>query len=639
MQILSINSYLNKNIFLYPDKKEKKFSDVREIFSNLSPLKQDTVSFKGKNYSLDKIKEPTGHCAYCGEKVYSDREIDALCVEVMKLKGARLGGKLRSILEKLDMPDNYTDLAVDKRKMNKEHIAFFRQLSSFSNNSGSQTGLELLIKNAGFKDENEVKEEIKSHLKPLLKTVDHITPQRKNIDNSDEDINLVETCYTCNHDLKQGMEFSEFNSLYPSIEKHMPEYKYQYALANVLENSGNQVRAEISSQNLLKMLDTLSSQRAHAISTLDSINLRFKNCFEDIRSSLSCSKKEKAEKEAQIAALEKEKEGFYMDEEHSVRQKQAVLTSELKELMDKKISLNGSIYRLNDKIGEVVGTEHIKSKKKKQLTEKQAEQKKAEIMLSIDETKSELSKVEKEIEEKQEKFDAISEKYTPLPELTAEKSQYDDVISAYDKFEENVPEEERRQKALDKALAEELELDEILKRQPPPDVTPDKCTPDERSQFEKYKSLIDLLNKMSQTMPQSDTTRQIYAHAQSNIENEISSMMSNPLIAKAEFKRGQYLAKTKQPKVTSVRQNAEAQLAQIQKEQEKYSELKAICSRDEAVRKSQELSKEITRVQGIYDDLKIVDKINSAKTELKLIQSTISNLENALKKESEYLPQ
>ncbi len=183
MQILDITQNIYKNIFSPENKQQRRLFGISS--ENLAPLKQDTVSFKGKNYGLEKIKEPTGHCAYCGGKVYSEEQLDSISTEVMKLKGARLTGKLRSILEKLDMPDTYTELAIQRRKVNKEHIAFFNKLSSYAQNSGTETGAELLLKYSDFKTEEEVKAEIMSHLKPLQKTIDHITPQRINAENSD----------------------------------------------------------------------------------------------------------------------------------------------------------------------------------------------------------------------------------------------------------------------------------------------------------------------------------------------------------------------------------------------------------------------------------------------------------------------
>ncbi len=635
MQILDITPYINNNIFSHKHKPEKKFFGVSN--SNLAPLKQDTVSFKGKNYSFDKIQEPTGHCAYCGSKVYSEEQLDSISTEVMKLKGSRLTGKLRSILEKLDMPDVYTELAIQRRKNNKEHIAFFNKLSSFAQNSGTETGSELLLKYSDFEDEKEVKAEIMSHLKPLLRTVDHVTPQRQNVDNSDEDINLVEACYACNHDIKRGMNFTEFHSRYPSIAKHMPQHKFQYALANVLENSSTHVNAEISSQDLLELLETLSVQRSHAISTLDSITLRFKKCFEDIRTALETSRKEKTDKEAEIADLEQKQKSLYTNEEYGIRQSQIVLETDIKELGERKINVTGAISHFEEKLEELKNPQPVKGKKFKQLSPKEIEQKRTETMMSLEKARTELTSIDEELTQKQTQYDTLAKKYTPLSTLITDKNKYIDIVKAYDKYEENKSEEAAKQQGYDKAKETVERLEQILLETEPEDVKEADCSQDEIKQFGEYKSLIDLMNKMKTLKGNNELNQQIYSHAQSDIETKISAMMQNPLIAHAEYKRRQYIAKTKLPGAQLAKQNAENQLKQIQAEQKALQEKMAICSRETAEEKVKGLEKEITRVQAIYDDLKIVDKINTARAELKLIETTIANLETALKREEELL--
>ena len=114
-------------------------------------------------------------------------------------------------------------------------------------------------------------------------------------------------------------------------------------------------------------------------------------------------------------------------------------------------------------------------------------------------------------------------------------------------------------------------------------------------------------------------------------------MLSNPLIAHAEYKRQNYLAKTRMQKVLSDKNAAQSQYQKIQEEQNQYSDLMTQCPLEDAKKKFDKLSKEIERVKGIHEDLKIVERINTAKAELKLIETTISNLESALKKEGTLL--
>ena len=629
----------NKNIFFMPERKEKRFFDFPLTCSNLSPLKQDTVSFKGKNYSMDKIKEPTGHCAYCGTKVYSHEQLVSLATELMKLKGTRLNGKIRSVLEKLDLQDSNTDIAVKKRQVNKEHISFFNKFSSFALNSGTETGMDLLLKYGGFKDEKEVRAEIMSHLKPMQKTIDHITPQRKGNENSDEDVNLVEACYCCNHDLKKGMDFRQFNSMYPSIEKNMPQYKYQCAMANILETSQEQVKAELSSQNLLQLLETLTLQRSQAVSTLDSVNLRFKKCFEDIRLSLQKSKQEKADKEKQIADLEVQSRLYSTQEEYVIRTRQISLSSEIKELGERKANIVSSMFRMQEQIDSPEPRLSKKQRSKQSRSQEEIKKQQEELRQKISLAQEDLNQTDSIFKQKKAELEELSSKYTPLESLIAEYDMYKEIINAYRQFEENKEEEQAKQKVLDLALKREEELKEIMNRPEPPQVKEADCSKEEVRQYGEYKKLIELINSMNNNRNNiSEMSQKIYAHARNDVENQILTMLSNPLIDHAEYKRRQYIAKNKMQKAIADKNAAQSQFQKIQEEQKHNTDLMAQCTLEDAKKKSYELSKEIERVKGIHEDLKIVDRINTAKAELKLIETTISNLETALKKEYTIFP-
>ena len=63
----------------------------------------------------------------------------------------------------------------------------------------------------------------------MLSTIDHVDPQKEKSDNMNNQMNLVEACYTCNHDIKNGLPFDEFLALYPTIAYFMPEDKLDFA--------------------------------------------------------------------------------------------------------------------------------------------------------------------------------------------------------------------------------------------------------------------------------------------------------------------------------------------------------------------------------------------------------------------------
>ena len=62
---------------------------------------------------------------------------------------------------------------------------------------------------------------LKENMKPLMLTIDHVSPQNLDEENNNVDSNLVEACYCCNHDLKKGVTFPEFYAMFPSIKENI----------------------------------------------------------------------------------------------------------------------------------------------------------------------------------------------------------------------------------------------------------------------------------------------------------------------------------------------------------------------------------------------------------------------------------
>ena len=196
----------------------------------------DIVSFRAKAYNADSVENPTNHCAYCGCKVYNDGQIDSLAKEMLRDSSHRLQGDIKSVLEKLETAERSYELTVAKQIENKKEIEFYKKFLDQAEDKAWLKG-DAIFMQVYNTDYDEAFELLKKNMRPLLRTIDHVSPQNLSEDNKDEDINLVEACYCCNHDLKKGMPFSEFYTMYPSIKENMPVDKFKYAHAQLLSSS------------------------------------------------------------------------------------------------------------------------------------------------------------------------------------------------------------------------------------------------------------------------------------------------------------------------------------------------------------------------------------------------------------------
>ena len=194
-------------------------------------LSCDTVSFSGKDYSKKQIEHPTNHCAYCGEKVYSEQKLLSKARTIANHNKKFLEGDIKSILQNIGQIGNDSHLAKRKREENSKEIKFFNELNTLSRKYPRILAKDLVNQylNPDKKDPVDV---ILENMHPMLSTIDHVDPQREKSDNMNNQMNLVEACYTCNHDIKNGLPFDEFLALYPTIAYFMPEDKLDFANVN-----------------------------------------------------------------------------------------------------------------------------------------------------------------------------------------------------------------------------------------------------------------------------------------------------------------------------------------------------------------------------------------------------------------------
>ena len=198
---------------------------------------------------------------------------------------------------------NSPELSAAKRTENKDEIDFFNNLKEASSKKPYLNG-EGLFAQVYKLDAEEAHKRLVKNLHPLQKTIDHISPQKEKKNNNNSDINLVEACYCCNHNLKKGFSFAEFHSIYPSIKINMPEDKFQYALSQILDSPQSEIFRRLSAADMIKYVKGLFAQRTETQNVLNSINYRIQGCKTGIKDSIEECKKEIAEKEKEKKDLE-----------------------------------------------------------------------------------------------------------------------------------------------------------------------------------------------------------------------------------------------------------------------------------------------------------------------------------------------
>lgn len=304
MKILNINNKLY-NYNNYGNKSSK-------VYLN-NDLNNDVVSFSHKKYSIDDIKCPTDHCGYCGCKVYSDDQIESIAKEILSSKSGKLQGKIRSVLEKLDGAIRADEIAIAKSMENYDEIQFFKNILEISNKSPNLKGDAIFSQIYDMNEKDAIKV-LTKNMRPILRTIDHISPKNRKEENNNTDMNLIEACYCCNHDLKKGVSFNEFYTMFPSIKNNMPDDKFQYANANLLEFSQEGIKHRLSADNIIKSINRLVIQKNEILNRLNSIDYRISELKLQIDDSISSIMERIKVKKGKIAKLEAEIKTISQDE-------------------------------------------------------------------------------------------------------------------------------------------------------------------------------------------------------------------------------------------------------------------------------------------------------------------------------------
>ena len=629
MKIINISNY----IYNKPLRKRENNVELSGSMS-LNNLKFDVVSFSAKPYS-DAIINPTGHCAYCGCKIYSENQIDSIAKELLTTKSYKLRGKIKSVLEKLNEAKNSSEITIAKQIANKDKIEFFQKFLDLSSKKAYLSGLDILNEIYQLSEEDAFKL-LKTNLTPLLATVDHISPQNEGQENKHSDMNLVETCCCCNRDIKNGTPFSEFYMLFPSIKNNMPPEKFDYAYAQISVLSEEGIFQKISVSNMLKLLDRLFVERNDAINKLSSVDFRLKTSQSHISGIISELEAEITSKSNEASQLQIKLNTLKQDADFAAMLKAIELDADLKRENNTLNLLRSKRDNLSNSINKLKNSESKKSpsgKQKHRASLPLTEEEKRKKQQKLDELYSQLDAVENDICSQEEKVlncqIAIDEHYKLFPSvemLQNQKNNIEAVINAFIQLDKSRAELEDKKRAQIDYTSQGEQLQCQIR-----DISIDSFditsySQEEQTDFENYKSLLEAKKYIEERSNGDWIRKLIRQYAKEPIEDEIDKLTKKTVVVDyLQFARKKEL----QGRLNKVNENLNKIKNDIRELKNKIAFLSSKTvnqSKVELEQKSKELEIKIRELNDKHNNIKIPQLIKGLGAEIALLRKYIEHL-------------
>ncbi len=587
-------------------------------------LTADVVSFSGKAYNIDSIENPTNHCAYCGCKVYNDSQIDSLAKEMLRDSSHRLSGDIKSVLEKLETAERSYELTVAKQLENKKEIEFYKKFLEQAEDKSWLKG-EAIFQQIYKMDYEEAFAILKKNMRPLTRTIDHVSPQKLAEDNKDDEINLVEACYCCNHDIKGGLPFPEFYTMYPTIKENMPADKFKYAHAKLLASSES-ILSKVSATKLIKYVSGLFEQRTRAISQLNNVDFRISESEVSVANSIKSCSEEIEEKEAQIFDLNSklleisdDPEYRAMLERNSLLQKKSDIESSLADLREKRQNVSNAINELKNpsKKGK---------KTKSNLSEDQKEQKIAAYKIQLMDLKTQIEEKERELTENGLKIAVLDEQYPTIEILQSKKYSYDQVINAYNQLATENSKFDDLTKISTLQAFDIEKLEEEIDSLPKDDFDVLKYPQDEQAMYTRFTSLLDALKYLEQHSNGGGVKSVINQSAKIQIEQELEECSKYPVIvaAKKHLKKKGLLSE--RDKLKDEKQENDKNILVLKNKIAQLQKITSRCSLSEAKKQYSDISEWIRRLNDKENYLQIPKTIEKLEAEIILLRSAIADL-------------
>lgn len=584
-------------------------------------LSCDTVSFSGKDYSKSQIEHPTNHCAYCGEKVYSEQKLLSKAKTIANHNKKFLEGDIRSILQNIGQIGNDSHLAKRKREENSKEIKFFNELNTLSRKYPRILAKDLVNQylNPDKKDPVDV---IFDNMHPMLSTIDHVDPQREKSDNMNNQMNLVEACYTCNHDIKNGLPFDEFLALYPTIAYFMPEDKLDFANVNGTKTLSRTIESTEDITELKTRLKSLESKRATAQSQVDCLTRDIQECLGDMDTAIQMQLREKNGKEQELENFQKEVQDMRLDPEFQIISEKKQLSDRLSSLKKTKQQITTSISRINaalkkeDKKNSTV--EKLKRKKQRQREEVDNDEKKERLGQKLEAAQAALVHTNEEIEQVSKRLQTLRAKLPDIEDLREQKQGLEEKIKEYEQYRaatkelqavQNItmPNLTQRKAALEQRKTE-IEQSQSL-----------EMSDEEKEKYKKYKETLKQLD-LIKSKERDKELKEILLISEEHFLRQRDALENDPAVQKAK-KIDEYEYIKKQIN------NADEDILDAQDRQsrligEVFAFERAYSNENEEEIQQQltKLNETIKRLESKAKWINVEDKINKLKAEISIIE-------------------
>ena len=584
-------------------------------------LSCDTVSFSGKDYSKSQIEHPTNHCAYCGEKVYSEQKLLSKAKTIANHNKKFLEGDIRSILQNIGQIGNDSHLAKRKREENSKEIKFFNELNTLSRKYPRILAKDLVNQylNPDKKDPVDV---IFDNMHPMLSTIDHVDPQREKSDNMNNQMNLVEACYTCNHDIKNGLPFDEFLALYPTIAYFMPEDKLDFANVNGTKTLSRTIESTEDITELQTRLKSLESKRATAQSQVDCLTRDIQECLGDMDTAIQMQLREKNGKEQELENFQKEVQDMRLDPEFQIISEKKQLSDRLSSLKKTKQQTTTSISRINaalkkeDKKNSTV--EKLKRKKQRQREEVDNDEKKERLGQKLEAAQAALVHTNEEIEQVSKRLQTLRAKLPDIEDLREQKQGLEEKIKEYEQYRaatkelqavQNItmPNLTQRKAALEQRKTE-IEQSQSL-----------EMSDEEKEKYKKYKETLKQLD-LIKSKERDKELKEILLISEEHFLRQRDALEADPAVQKAK-KIDEYEYLKKQIN------NADEDILDAQDRQsrligEVFAFERAYSNENEEEIQQQlnTLNETIKRLESKAKWINVEDKINKLKAEISIIE-------------------
>ena len=584
-------------------------------------LSCDTVSFSGKDYSKKQIEHPTNHCAYCGEKVYSEQKLLSKAKTIANHNKKFLEGDIKSILQNIGQIGNDSHLAKRKREENSKEIKFFNELNTLSRKYPRILAKDLVNQylNPDKKDPVDV---ILENMHPMLSTIDHVDPQREKSDNMNNQMNLVEACYTCNHDIKNGLPFDEFLALYPTIAYFMPEDKLDFANVNGTKTLSRTIESTEDITELKTRLKSLESKRATAQSQVDCLTRDIHTCLGDIDTALQMQLKEKNAKELELEEFQKEVQEMRADPEFQILSEKKQLFDKLNSLKKTQQQTTTSISRINaalkkeDKKNSTV--EKMKRKKQRQREEVDNDEKKERLGQKLEAAQTTLVHTNEEIEQVSQRLQTLRAKLPDIEDLREQKQGLEEKIKEYGQYRaamkelqavQNItmPNLTQRKASLEQRKTE-IEQSQSL-----------EMSDEEKEKYKKYKETLKQLD-LIKSKERDKELKEILLISEEHFLRQLDALEADPAVQKAKkIDEYEYIKK----QINNADEDIlDAQDRQARLEEETSAFEMAYSNEDEEEIQQQlnNLNETIKRLESKAKWINVEDKINKLKAEISIIE-------------------